>query len=96
MLLVPGRDPSPLAALAPVLRGGPGLAHPEGPGLDHDPDLALARPLVRGADPALLGDPGLDLQPGGGAVVSDFTPSRMKYPSGSVQLPSVYGLHKYP
>ncbi|KAK2869538.1 hypothetical protein Q7C36_001409 [Tachysurus vachellii] len=59
-----GRGPSPLAALAPVLRGGPGLAHPEGPGLDHDPDLALALPLIRGADPALLGDPGLDLQPG--------------------------------
>ncbi|KAB5558880.1 hypothetical protein PHYPO_G00022330 [Pangasianodon hypophthalmus] len=47
-----------------ALRGGPGLAHPEGPGLDHDPDLALALPLIRGADQALLGDPGLVLQPG--------------------------------
>lgn len=28
----PGRGPSLLAALAPALRGGPGLAHPEGPG----------------------------------------------------------------
>ncbi|KAK3533329.1 hypothetical protein QTP70_016035 [Hemibagrus guttatus] len=59
-----GRGPSLLTALALALRGSPGPAHPEGPGLDHDPDLTLALPLIRGADPALLGDPGLDLQPG--------------------------------
>ncbi|MCI4383208.1 hypothetical protein PGIGA_G00023660 [Pangasianodon gigas] len=59
-----GRGPSLRAVLAQALRGSPGLAHPEGPGLDHDPDLALALPLIRGADQALLGDPGLVLQPG--------------------------------
>ncbi|KAI5101379.1 serine/arginine-rich splicing factor 7 [Silurus meridionalis] len=44
-----GRGPSLFDAPALALRKGPGLAHPEGLGLDRDPDLVLALPLIQGA-----------------------------------------------